>query len=228
MQPSRKACAWRSWAFTLRLRTRGPTLSLSSALSLQFGGAPTAFTVYRTHHGPAVRAADGRWVSVALMQKPIEALSQSYLRTKASDLAPFLKIADTYRANSSNNTIFADDKGEIAYLHPQFIPLRDDRFDYTKPVDGADPATDWKGLTPPERAPHAIDPPNGWVMNTNDWPYSAAGPYSPKRADFPHPHNTTNSNMTMKTSVVGSLNAKDRLDEARVQRVNVEADILVS
>jgi acyl-homoserine-lactone acylase len=30
-----------------------------------------------------------------------------------------------------------------------------------------------------------VDPPNGWIQNTNDWPYSAAGPYSPKQADFP-------------------------------------------
>ncbi len=143
------------------------------------------FTVYRTHHGPIVRAADGRWIAVALMNKPIAALSQSYLRTKASDYASFLKIALTYQANSSNNTVFADDKGEIAYLHPQFIPVRDDRFDYTRPVDGADPATDWRGLTPLEQTPHLLNPPNGWIMNTNNWPYSAAGPYSPKPKDFP-------------------------------------------
>jgi acyl-homoserine-lactone acylase len=33
--------------------------------------------------------------------------------------------------------------------------------------------------------PQAVNPPNGWAMNTNDWPYSAAGEYSPKQADFP-------------------------------------------
>ncbi len=147
--------------------------------------AARRFTVYRTHHGPIVRAADGRWIAVALMNKPVAALSQSYLRTKASDYASFLKVALTYEANSSNNTVFADDKGEIAYLHPQFIPVRDDRFDYTRPVDGADPATDWKGLTPLEGTPHLLNPPNGWIMNTNNWPYSAAGPYSPKPQDFP-------------------------------------------
>jgi len=95
-----------------------------------------------------------------------------------------MKVAEL-KANSSNNTIFADDKGEIAYLHPQFIPRRDDRFDYTKPVDGSDPATDWKGLLPLDAAPHLLNPPNGWIFNTNDWPYSAAGPYSPKQADYP-------------------------------------------
>ena len=57
----------------------------------------------------------------------------------------FMRISDL-KANSSNNTVFADDKGEIAVLSPQFMPRRDNRFDYTKPVDGSDPATDWRGL----------------------------------------------------------------------------------
>jgi acyl-homoserine-lactone acylase len=146
--------------------------------------AERSFTVYATHHGPVVREMDGRWIATALMNKPMEALEQSWLRTKANDFASFMKVAEL-KANSSNNTIFADDKGEIAYLHPQFIPKRDNRFDYTKPVDGSDPATDWQGLLPLDAAPHLLNPANGWIMNTNDWPYSAAGPYSPRREDYP-------------------------------------------
>jgi acyl-homoserine-lactone acylase len=146
--------------------------------------AERRFTVYAAQHGPVVREKDGKWITIALMNKPIEALEQSWLRTKASDYASYMKIAEL-KANSSNNTIFADDKGEIAYMHPQFIPKRNDRFDYTKPVDGSDPATDWQGLLPLDAAPHLLDPPNGWIFNTNNWPYSAAGPYSPKRADYP-------------------------------------------
>ncbi len=146
--------------------------------------AERTFTAYFTHHGPIVRKADGKWIAMALMNTPIPALEQSWLRTKAHDLASYMKVAEL-KANSSNNTIFADDKGEIAYLHPQFVPKRDDRFDYTKPVDGSNPADDWQGLTPLNQLPNVMNPPNGWVFNTNDWPYSAAGKYSPKRADFP-------------------------------------------
>ena len=80
--------------------------------------ASKTFTVYKTHHGAIVRETGGEWISIALMQKPVEALSQSYLRTKASDYASFVEVADQFKANSSNNTIFADSKGEIAYLHP--------------------------------------------------------------------------------------------------------------
>ncbi|MBU1378067.1 MAG: penicillin acylase family protein [Alphaproteobacteria bacterium] len=144
-----------------------------------------SFTVYRTHHGPIVRAAGDKWIAFSMMNKPVEALQQSFLRTKQTDLATFLKVADTFKANSSNNTLFADDKGETAYLHPQFIPKRDDRFDYTQPVDGSNPAADWQGLHAFAETPRVISPGVGWVYNTNDWPYAAAGPESPKQADFP-------------------------------------------
>lgn len=143
------------------------------------------FTIYRTHHGPVVAARGGQWIAEALMWKPIPALEQSWLRTKASDLASYLKIA-ALKANSSNDTIFADAKGEIAYLHPQFVPVRNDRFDYREPVEGADPGTDWKGLHDLESLPKAINPAVGWVHNTNDWPWDAAGPDSPRARDFPH------------------------------------------
>ncbi|HXC07812.1 MAG TPA: penicillin acylase family protein, partial [Steroidobacteraceae bacterium] len=98
--------------------------------------AERVFTVYRTHHGPIVRAAEGKWISVALMYKPVPSLSQSFLRTKAHDYKSYLKVAEL-KANSSNNTIFADADGDIAYLHPQFMPRRNDHFDYTHPVDGS-------------------------------------------------------------------------------------------
>ena len=150
------------------------------------GGALAArtFTVYRTQHGPIIRADGDQWIAIALMNTPMKALEQSWLRTKAVDYASFMKVAEL-KANSSNNTLFADDKGDIAYLHPQFIPVRNDKYDYTHPVDGSNPDTDWKGLHALDAAPHVLNPPNGWVFNTNDWPYSTAGANSPKRGDYP-------------------------------------------
>ena len=150
------------------------------------GGAMAnrTFTTYATHHGPIIRAEGGKWIALALMQKPIEALQQSFGRTKTTDLASFLKVAEL-AANSSNNTLFADSKGETALLLPQFVPRRDNRFDYTRPVDGADPATDWHGLHTLAETPHVISPKVGWAYNSNDEPWRAAGPESPKKADFP-------------------------------------------
>ncbi len=142
------------------------------------------FITFRTHHGPVTRIEGGRWIATALMWRPVPALEQSFLRTKQTNLAGYLKVAGLH-ANSSNGTVFADQAGEIAYLHPQFVPRRADRFDYGHPVDGADPATDWQGLHAIASLPNAIRPPVGWVFNTNNEPWGAAGPDSPRRGDYP-------------------------------------------
>ncbi len=142
------------------------------------------FTVYSSHHGPIVRAAGGKWIAVRLMQEPVKALQQSYLRTKAKTYAEFLEVMQL-RTNSSNNTVYADADGNIAYWHGNFIPRRDPKFDWTKPVDGSDPATEWRGLHEVKDTIALFNPPNGWIANTNNWPFSAAGPNSPRQQDFP-------------------------------------------
>src|SRR5579872_95922 len=148
------------------------------------GMAEKNFTVYRTHHGPIVREQDGKWVSVRLMQEPVKALMQSYLRTKARDYKSFRETMEL-KANSSNNTIFADADGDIAYFHGNFIPKRNTRFDWTKPVDGSNPETEWQGLLSIDATPHLLNPKSGWLYNCNNWPWSAAGPSSPKKEDYP-------------------------------------------
>ncbi|HYR31980.1 MAG TPA: penicillin acylase family protein [Gemmatimonadales bacterium] len=148
------------------------------------GMARRTFTVYSTRHGPVVRKQGDQWVSVSLMQNPVNALIQSYSRTKAKDYAAFRKIMDLH-SNSSNNTIFADASGNIAYFHSNYIPRRDTTFDWTKPVDGSNPATDYHGLLSIDETPGLLNPASGWLYNSNNWPWSAAGWASPKRGSFP-------------------------------------------
>ena len=148
------------------------------------GMAEKKFSVYWTHHGPIVREMNGTWVSIRLMQEPVKALTQSYLRTKAKDYNSFRQTMELH-TNSSNNTIFADANGDIAYFHGNFIPKRDTQFDWTKPVDGSNPATEWHELLSVDETPHLLNPKSGWLYNSNNWPWSAAGPSSPKKEDYP-------------------------------------------
>ena len=148
------------------------------------GMASRTFTGYFTQHGPIVRDTAGRWVSYAMMFQPINALIQSYSRTKARDMAEFEKIMELH-TNSSNNTVFADAKGNIAYFHSNYIPRRDTSFNWLEPVDGSNPATAYHGVLSIAQTPNAINPSIGWLYNSNNWPWSAAGPDSPKRDSFP-------------------------------------------
>jgi acyl-homoserine-lactone acylase len=150
----------------------------------QHGMVVRKFVAYRTQHGPVVREQDGRWVTIRLMQEPVNALIQAYTRTKATDYKSFRQTMELH-TNSSNNTVYADSAGNIAYFHANFIPRRDTRFDWTKPVDGSNPATDWHGLLSVDETPHLLNPKSGWIYNSNDAPWSAAGPSSLKKEDFP-------------------------------------------
>ena len=158
--------------------------SITVPFKTDTGMAAKTFTVYRTHHGPIVRALDGKWVSVRLMEEPVKALTQSYSRTKATDYKSFRETMELH-TNSSNNTIFADASGNIAYFHANFIPRRDTQFTWTRPVDGSNPATDWRGVHSLDEEPHVFNPASGWLYNTNNSPWSAAGPSSPRKSAYP-------------------------------------------
>ncbi|MGC2401358.1 MAG: penicillin acylase family protein [Acidobacteriaceae bacterium] len=148
------------------------------------GMAKKKFTVYYTHHGPVIGEQNGKWVSIQLMQEHVKALMQSYLRTKATNYQEYLKTMDL-EANSSNNTVYADADGHIAYFQGNYIPRRDTRFDFTKPVDGSNPATDWHGLLSVAETPHLLDPKSGYLFNVNDSPWNGAGESSLRRQDYP-------------------------------------------
>tara|TARA_R110001592_G_scaffold122858_2_gene330095 strand:- start:12003 stop:14198 length:2196 start_codon:yes stop_codon:yes gene_type:complete len=144
-----------------------------------------SFMTYRTHHGPITHTNGDKWVTTALMWSPIKALTQSFTRTKKSNHKEFYEMMDI-RTNSSNNTVYADADGTIAYYHGNFIPKRDVNFDYTKPVDGSNPKTDWQGLHPLKDNILVLNPPNGWIQNCNSTPFTSALQYSPKKEDYPN------------------------------------------
>ncbi|PIF01071.1 MAG: acylase [Maribacter sp.] len=142
------------------------------------------FPAYHTHHGPITHMVDGQWTASAMMWEPVKALEQSYIRTKQDGYTGFRKMMDI-RTNSSNNTVYADAGGNIAYFHGNFVPKRNTQFDYSQPVDGSDPMTDWQGLHTMDENILLLNPENGWLQNCNSTPYTAALDFSPKKEDYP-------------------------------------------
>jgi acyl-homoserine lactone acylase PvdQ len=148
------------------------------------GVSERTFTLYHTHHGPVTHMQDGKWVVTKINWDPVRALQQSFTRTKLSDYSEFRKMMEL-RTNSSNNTVFADSQGNIAYFHGNFVPKRNPGFDFSQPVDGSDPATDWLGLHEVDELVTLLNPPTGWIQNCNSTPFTAAGEFSPKHENYP-------------------------------------------
>ena len=146
--------------------------------------AERTFPMYHTHHGPVTHMLGGKWVTTKINWDPVNALQQSFIRTRQSGHDGFLKMMDI-RTNSSNNTVYADSQGNIAYYHGNFVPRRDPQFDYSQAVDGSNPATDWQGLHSVDEIVTLLNPENGWIQNCNSTPFTAALQFSPKREDYP-------------------------------------------
>ena len=148
------------------------------------GVSKKEFEVYRTVHGPVIAKRDGKWISVKMMQEPLKALTQSYQRIKSAGLEDF-KSTMMLRTNSSNNTVYADDKGNIAYWHGDFIPKRSQKFDWSIPLDGSDPATEWQGLHDLDEIVHVYNPASGWIQNCNSTPFTVSAKSSPEKSKYP-------------------------------------------
>ncbi len=142
------------------------------------------FPTYRTHHGPITGKINDKWVATKLNWEPVDALIQSFTRSKTSNHDEFWDMMKI-RRNSSNNTVYADADGTIAYYHGDFVPKRDPQFDYQRPVDGSNPATDWQGMHELDEIITIVNPGNGWIQNCNSTPFTAAAEFSPKREDYP-------------------------------------------
>ena len=141
-------------------------------------------TTYYTHHGPIMANRNGEWISVRGYNRSLKSLIQSFQRTKAKGLEDYKKNMSLH-ANTSNNTVFADNKGNIAYWHGDYVPRRDATFNWSQPVDGTTTATEWKGLHTLDEIVHVYNPKTGWIQNCNSSPYTVSGSSSPKKEDYP-------------------------------------------
>ncbi len=143
------------------------------------------FTAYYTHHGPIVAKRKDKWLALKEYNRSLKALIQSWKTTKAQNLEEYTE-AMRGLSNTTNNTVYADNKGNIAYWHGNFVPKRNPGYDYTLPVDGSTSATEWQGPHPLEETVHLINPSSGWMQNCNATPYTLAGESSLNRNNYPY------------------------------------------
>jgi len=174
-----------NWFYEYEGRQR-PVIEKKVVLRYQKAGKLESKTIPAlfTHHGPIMAQREGQWLSMRANNRSLNGLIQSWQRTKAKSFVDYQKVMGLL-ANTSNNTVYADAEGNIAYWHGNFLPIRDPKIDWAKPVDGSTKATEWRGLHPVTESIHCYNPANGWLQNCNSTPFTVAGPNSPKPQDYP-------------------------------------------
>ncbi|MBI3210798.1 MAG: penicillin acylase family protein [Candidatus Solibacter usitatus] len=129
----------------------------------------------RTHHGPVAGIRDGHPLALrAVDRDPLQLMTQRMGMAKAKSLEEFRNVM-AQRAITGSNTMYADRKGNIYYVHGNAIPKRDPKRQWAGIVDGADPATEWRGLHEYPELPQFTNPVSGYLQNCNSDPRLAAG-----------------------------------------------------
>jgi acyl-homoserine-lactone acylase len=143
------------------------------------------FKMIKTHHGPVLSKLGDKLLAIRMAKFEDDGwLREWYEMTSAKDLAE-LKAAIRPLNMLFGNVMSADRRGNTFYIYNGAVPRRDPRFDWSKPLDGSDPATEWRGYHTMEELPQLTNPRTGWMQNCNTTPFLLTSEGNPDPSRFP-------------------------------------------
>jgi penicillin amidase len=140
----------------------------------------------KTHYGPCVvKENDEHYLAARIAGlDSVRMLSQQMRLVRAKNLEEF-KRGLAMQQFPIMNVIYADRAGNIMLLYNGLVPRRDPQFNWSLPVDGADPRTEWNGLHTLDELPQLLNPADGYVQNCNSSPFTTCDNGNPDPAGFP-------------------------------------------
>ena len=193
-------------------------------LPVRFGPIvlPVRKTIWRSAHGPVIKNAHGAF---AIRYGGIDRLDQldAYYRlNKAKTLAEWQgQLARM--AIPSTNFLYADEAGNIAYVYNAAIPQRTPGHNWRGILPGDDPSLIWTGPVPYSALPKYVNPASGWLFNSNNTPFFAAGPGSDLKPDSVPPEMGVELDMTNRARRAWELmSSAKRLDPATLEKIKFD------
>jgi acyl-homoserine-lactone acylase len=127
--------------------------------------------LYQTHYGPVLKWADGKGYAFKSADMYEYRMTEQWnLMGKARNLEEFRRALDM-QALPMFNIGYADRDGNILYIFNGRFPDRPAGYDWSGVVAGNTSATEWNHILPESRLPYLINPPGGYIQNSNSSPW---------------------------------------------------------
>jgi acyl-homoserine-lactone acylase len=156
-------------------------------LRVKFGPLilPIPRTLYGSIYGPVIRNDNGAFAIRHAGFGDVRSVEQWYRLTKARDFAEWQQVM-TMQAIPAFNTVYADAAGHIGMFYNARFPLRAKGYDWKGVVPGDTRKTLWNAYYPFAADPMVVDPPAGWVGNSNNNPFLSTAPADEQKPEaFP-------------------------------------------
>ncbi len=146
-------------------------------LKIKFGPfvIPYPQVAYRSIHGPVIINDSGAYALRYAGIDELDMLTQYYRINKASNFDEW-QAAMAGQGVPATNFIYADAKGNIGLYYNAMFPDRPEGYDWRTILPGDSSRALWQKTLPFTRVPALVNPASGYVMNSNNTPYIAAGP----------------------------------------------------
>lgn len=128
--------------------------------------------LYWSVHGPVIKNKSGYFAFHSNALENISSIDQWYHMNKASNLEEFKDALDMCGLPRFN-VAYADRMDNILYLSGGRIPIREGDFDWESVLPGNTSAALTHGYHPTEDLPQLLNPPHGYLFNTNNTPFNA-------------------------------------------------------
>lgn len=154
---------------------------------LRIKGVPIAIgrKAYRSVYGPTMRNKQGYYSIRLGASERIGPLEQWYFMNKGKSFTDFYQTISMQQI-SMFNMVYADRYDTIFYINQGLVPVRDSSYQWKGTLPGNTFRTFWTRYRSIEELPQYINPPGGFLFNTNHSPFYAAHPADNlKASQFP-------------------------------------------
>ncbi len=181
-------------------------------------------TVYWSRYGATVKNKNGFYSIRLTANQDITAIEQWWRMNKAKNFTEFYS-ALSMQGLPMFNVVYADRYDTVFYLSGGKMPLRnkDPKFQWKDVVPGNSSSTLWNSYHPVNELPQLINPPMGYVYNTNHSPFLATdsiGNLDPRKFDITSGYETYHNNRSARFYQL--ISASGKIDYDRFRQIKYD------